>query len=233
MRYSTVLSTCLCMVFLWGCGNSQVAIQTAIAKTKSSLPTSTSTPTFSPTNTATQTLTPTATYTPLPTNTPKLGIFSNPVPIGVTVIRRFSEGVKRGDVFSMSLSVMEIKRGAEANQLAKTNLEWWMYEQPIENQEYLAAKIELDQLDGDPNEISQIFPYWSVTVRYQEGGDDTWAVNLYSSVSKDSYPPLTWSGWLFWLIREGTDPYIYFQPNLLLYDMKGLGSKNSGAYILP
>jgi hypothetical protein len=236
MKYLNAIAICLGIAFVVGCAPSQSAIQTAIAQTQIAQPTNTMLPIFTLTPTSTITATPTQTSTPSPTSppsptsTPIVGIYSNPAPIGVTVTQKTEEGVKPGLAFSMSASVIDVKRGDEADQLARTNLGWPTYTQPIEGQEYIAVKIQLDQLDGDPNETYSIYPYWNLTLRFEEDGEDTWSENGYDTFSKDSYPPLSWSGWVFWLIKKGSTPLLYFQPDLIISEQ--FGYRTSGAYLL-
>ena len=152
-----------------------------------STPTSTATPTLTSTPTATNT--PTVTPTPLPTNTPLPtatlvpGLFISPLNIGDSVIvqeipkKLLKPGVT--DIEVMECSLLEVKQGAEADELAHQYLDWSSYKVPIEGQEYLAIRVHLKLItSGDNYSKETIYQNWNLTLRYSEGGSDTWSIDL-------------------------------------------------------
>jgi hypothetical protein len=78
----------------------------------------------------------------------------------------------------------------------------------------------------DPNSQSLI-PYWHVTLRYSDGGNDIWSVDPVDSVA-EGYPPIEGTGWVFFLMKKDSTPYLYFQPQLIVMEQNGI--RTSGVY---
>lgn len=128
----------------------------------------------------------------------------------------------------IQFTLLEILIGEDANQKAKESLDWLTYETPIEGQEYLAIRGTIKVIkSGDNNEVIPIYPYWSLTLRYSEDGQDTYSIDAFE-IFNEGYPPVEGSGWVFFLIREGSTPYLYFQPDLVIVEQAGI--RSHGAY---
>ena len=202
----------------------------------------------SPTFTATQmpsltpTFTPIPTYTPTITNTPTpvKGSFENPYLLGETTdIIPFGNIRYSDDEFvvfaNYRFTLLEVKTGEEANQQARTSMSFY-YQTPIEQQEYLAFYGTIEVVDSDDmNDTQAAFPNWSFTLRYEENGDDFTTVEVLSEVNEfdSGYPPFSRTGWFFFLVREDTRPYLYFQPLLALTMEAGDMVRDRGVYIDP
>jgi hypothetical protein len=144
-----------------------------------------------------------------------------PAPMGVTIIRRTDLNGEE-----MAATVLEVRRGDNANNLAKTELDW-SYNTPIQGQEYIAIKVKLDVLEADPNAVFTIYTYWSLTLRYSDGGNDIWGIG-FSERLAEGYPPLSGTGWVFFKIKKDSSPLLYFQPKLSV--LETFGYRTSGAY---
>ena len=240
------LSLCLCFIFafplvvLMGCNflpgglsetktpdgsalfTQQTQVAIIVAKQLTAMP-----------PTATVIPSPTPTNTPTMTPTPIVGVFSNPYPIGVEVTlpdipEKYSKkGVK--NLGEMSCKLLEVKTGEDAKQLAKKNKNWYSsFTEPIQGQEYLAVRVHLKRLWYEDNTaVDTIYPYFSLTLRYGENGDDTWSTDPTTKVA-EGYPPIEGEGWTFFLIKSGTKPLLYFQPNLI--SSERIGIRTEGAY---
>lgn len=128
----------------------------------------------------------------------------------------------------MSCKLLEVKSGKEANDLAQTELGWLTYVTPIEGQEYLAVRVKLNHIwYKDNNKVETIYSSWSLTLRYKDQGDDIWSVDLIDKIT-EGYPPIKGESWVFFLIRTGTKPYLYFQPDLMISEQTG--NRISGVY---
>lgn len=186
-------------------------------------PTSSSThaPTHTPSATHTQTPTSTATTTPTPTPIP-LGYFLNPYSFNEAV-RVFDSPL--GDE-TWELTLLEILRGANADKKAREIMSWLEYETPIESQEYIALRVSL-RIEGPENEVLNIWPYVSLTLRYEDSGKDLWSEPT-RSFRKKGYSPLEDEGWIFFLIRQDSYPMLYFQPWLMTNEV--LGYRTEGVY---
>ncbi len=126
------------------------------------------------------------------------------------------------------MTLIDVKIGDEAKLLAQQNLDWINYEEPIDEQEYLAVYVRLKLLNSKENlEVETIYPFWDLTLRYSEGGDDIWSVYPAETLNQ-GYPPIEGEGWVFYLIREGQIPHLYFQPDLMVGEQ--LGVRLHGAY---
>ncbi len=195
------------------------------ANAPTSTPTASSTTTKPPTQTRTSTpnYTPTPKPTKTPTSTPLPGSFSNPAPIGV-IVTRVEEILKEK---TLAVTVLEVRKGNDANKLAKSTLDWLTYETPIEGQEYIAIKAKMEVLKAPANEVYTLYTYWHLTLRYEEDGDDIWPVDVTAIIAK-GYPPIKGEAWIFFLIRKGSQPFLYFQPDLIIDEQHGY--RTSGAY---
>lgn len=194
----------LCLVILTGCGSSEEEIRaTVIAELTSEAPkvtetatlTSTPTDTLTPTITLTPTKRPTRTQTSTPTSTqtPGPGAFSNPATIGETVSRY--ESSERNHF--MTATLLDVVRGEEANNLARSEIDWVWYEAPINGQEYLGVKVKLVYLRNDhPNQVEKINPWRHLTLRYSEDGNDI-AAHEFTDVWTEGYVPIEAEGWVF------------------------------------
>ena len=198
----------------------------ASAATDTQTPASTSTTT--PIPTITNTPTATGTPTPRPTNTPKPtplpGEFSNPAKIGMTV-SRYGSSVS---LSKLEATLLEVLRGEEAENLARSHL--FFFSKPFQGQEYLAVKARLDFIDVlEPENAESIYPTWTFTLRYSENGSDTYAENV-ADLWAEGYVPFSGEGWVFFLVKEGSEPYLYFHP--LLTVVKQFGVTTGGAYFI-
>lgn len=169
-------------------------------------------------NTATAmafTPTPKNTPTPRPTPTPNLGSFNNPIPLGISQKIYSLEAGMTSTAF-----VIETLRGQEANGIAKSTL-GWIYSTPRDDQEYLGIKVHIKFQPDDPNEENSIYPYWHFTLRYQPLGPDTWSEDGVAKFA-EGYMEIEGEGWIFFLIRKDSDPLLYFQPFLMMYEQYGI-----------
>lgn len=218
------------MLVLAACSSGPTAEQveaTVSARLTAAVPPATRTPL--PTLTATI---PPASPTPKPTNTPKptltptlvpVGLFSNPAPIGTTVIRWNT--IKTEE---LGCTVMEVRRGSDALELARSNLSY-LFENPIQGQEYLAVKVKFDVKTAPENEAFSLYVHWHLTLRSSDGGNDLWSIPHLGPIKED-YPPYSVESWIFFLTRANADLLLYFQPDLMI-DQK-YGEWKSGAYFL-
>lgn len=196
----------------------------ASAATDTPIPTSTPTMTLTPTITNSPTVT--RTPTPRPTRTPKPtplpGEFSNPAKMGMTV-SRYDSPLKQ---IRMEATLLEVLRGVEAENLAKSHL--FLFEGPIQGQEYMAVKARIDFLESNkPEEAEFINPFWNFTLRFSEDGWDTYTENLTDDWS-EGYVPFAGEGWIFFKVKEGSEPYLYFHPWLVV--VEAVGVRTGGAY---
>lgn len=229
LRKSMLLFGTLLLVLSFliaGCGSS--AMKIFIKDTPTATATLTPLPTLTPTETPTKTPTPQPTATP----TPPPGSFLTPLHIGESVSlvaipeeyrKQSSDGLEE-----MQLTLLDVKTGEEANLLAQQTLDYFSYQQPIDGQEYLAVYIKLKIIwYTDKNDVQTVAPYWDLTLRYEEEGNDLWSVDEILHLAQ-GYPPIEGEGWVFFLIRTGSTPKLYFQPSLLITEQFGI--RNSGVY---
>lgn len=207
---------------------------TAVKILNRDTPTSPATSTLAPTKKPTKTPKPTATYTPEPTttSTPQPGSFINPLRIGDSIsLETVPEEVRVPEVDyydKWDMTLLDVKVGEEANLLAKEHFGWIYYDEPIEGQEYLAVYVRQKILYSfDNNEVETIYAYWNLTLRYEDGGRDIWSVDVLQKLA-EGYPPIEGEGWVFFLIRTGSEPKLYFQPRLMISEQ--LGYRTLGVY---
>lgn len=189
----------------------------------------TPTPTFTatPTITKTPTLTPTPapSITPMPSPTLEIGTFQSPASVGV-MLTRTSDPSKH---ITMTATLLEFIRDAEAEKLAQSLSACGMFPcKPLSaDEEFLGVKVRLEIIDGDINEKYPIYPYWSLTLRYDEAGKDTWSVNPFQDWG-EGYIPVAGEGWVFYRIRKASQPLLYFHPFLIVTEQ--LGVRTKGGY---
>lgn len=241
MRTNVMLVLAMAALLVAGCGGSQAADPTAIARqveeavsaTLSARPPS---PELEPTIVPIATQTPKATATPLPkpTATPRptqatpLGHFSNPAAVGDVLT--VSAPPDRADPMAvMRYSLLDAVRGSKADTLASQELDRYSYQKPIQGQEYIGALVKLELLKYEETSIQYLWPGWHLRLRLEEGGSFIYAVNGLTEFAV-GYPPLEGEGWVFFLIKEGTQPYLYAQPFIEIMEAGALGSLNWGAY---
>jgi hypothetical protein len=192
-------------------------------------PSFTPTPTFTatPTITKTPTFTPTPvpTITPMPSPTLEIGTFQNPASIGV-MLTRTSDPSKQ---VTMNATLLEFVRDAEAEKLAQSLSACGMFPcEPLSaDEEFLGVKVRLEVIDGDINKKYTIYPYWSLTLRYDEAGKDTWSVYPFQDWGA-GYIPVAGEGWVFYKIRKGSQPLLYFHPHLIVTEQ--IGIRTEGGY---
>ena len=199
--------------------------ENAPTSTFTPLPTSTSLPTDTPTITPTQTITPTKTLTQTSTSTPTPapGSFANPAPIGMEM-RRLDGTINK---WEMTAELLDVKRGEDGNELAKEELGWIYYEAPLEGQEYLCVKVRIEFLKtAEENEVEAIYPFWNFTLRYSETGSDIWGQT--TDLWAEGYVPIEAEGWILFLVKEGTEPLLYFHPQLMVTETRGV--RTGGAF---
>jgi hypothetical protein len=202
-----------------------------------STPTLTNTPTLTLTPTQTHTPTPTPsptkTYTPRPTATLETGTFKNPAGIGDTLT--YSDAP--AEFYRMSLTLLDLVRGKDASVLVRTEGDCGYFGAGsqyspcylLEKQELIVVKVRIDWFGGDKNKENTLYPYWSLTLRYENGGSDIWSMDPVLIWDK-GYIPLKGEGWVFFKIREGSQPRLYFQPMLMVGE--GFGFRTQGGYFM-
>ncbi len=206
-----------------------IAQITANAPTQTPTPTATLTPTPAPTKTPGPTRTPKPTKTigptatPRPTRTPVPGTFRNPIVIG-------QSGTQKSSFYNadLTITVLEVKRGKEALPIAR-RLQSYFYTAPLEKQEYLLAKIKVQWLTGSQTKKITTFSYGEFVLRYENDGDSLQVAEL--DQLAEGYVPLEADGWLQFLVREGSQPLLYVQPELTAAETLGLNT-NTGLYYL-
>jgi hypothetical protein len=164
--------------------------EAAPTATLTASPTTTSTP--PPTQTATLDYSPTPKPTRRPTSTPAPGTFANPAPIG----RSITKSDEPGNRYRMVATLLEVYQGDEADALAKQELDWLSYQNPIEGQEYVAVRVNLVVVRGPTTEVVSLYSYWHFTLRYSETGNDIWSVD-FTNMIQEGYPPLGGETWVF------------------------------------
>lgn len=112
--------------------------------------------------------------------------------------------------------------------MAKSEGIWNNYWPPIEGQEFLAIRIRIEVLEAPKEEVFLVYPYWHLTLRYESGGNDTWGIHMPSEKWAEGYAPIEGGGWYFFVVRQGSDPLLYFQPMLMIHEQ--VGYRTSGAY---
>jgi hypothetical protein len=198
--------------------------------------------TDTPLPTATQTLTPTIeitstpkpTMTSFPTFTPIIikGSVEHPYSINdyaeLPIIPEEFQLRGMTNWGEIGYTLLDVKYGDDAYKLAKRNLDSLGFKEPIDNQEYLAVFGELNFLRYENNtEVKSLYPYWNLTLRYENEGPDIWSENYFEKYA-EGYPPIQGSGWVFFLIKKDTKPFLYFQPLLMVEEQYGM--RSSGAY---
>jgi hypothetical protein len=215
------------LVTLSACGPTEADIQEAIEQTQSAY-----TPTQSFTETPQATRTPKPTNTPRPTQTPIIGSFAHPLHVGDSIILpiipieyRKDENYNGGEI---EFKLLEARSGDQAISEAKLQLDQFSYKEPISGQEYIAIKGFLKiHSYADNNQVKVLYPYWNLTLRSSDGGTDIWSVDPIYSVA-EGYPPIEGEFWIFFLVREDSDQYLYFQPELIAMEQSGV--RTSGVY---
>jgi len=213
-----------------GCssGTSQSAVQTAVVQTLAAIPTQapsatpvpTDTPTPVPTETPGPTNTPLPTSTPLPTRTPLptattiAGTFENPLPIGSTFTQP-----DVGNTTKVSCTVLDAVYGDEANKLAQASSNILLYRSPPADQEYVAVKAKFTLDAEDQYQKTALYPMFQLALRYPQSSSETKA-EVHEPWA-EGYPPLEGEGWVFFLIKKGSSPLLYFQANLAAAEQFG------------
>ena len=186
-------------------------------------PTSTPRPTWTPqpTKTTGPSPTPRPSATPQPTRTPVPGTFQNPIPLGTSATMPNSRYPA-----DMTVTVLEVRRGKEGAAVAR-RLEPYLYRAPVDKQEYLAVKLKLQWLTGNPNKKIYTVSIGDFALRYEDDDSVLWPEGLNKII--DGYVPVENEAWLAYLIREGSQPVLYAQPDLDLSRSYGIKS-NPGLY---
>jgi hypothetical protein len=194
-----------------------IAQITAAAPTQTPTPVATQTRTPAPTKTPGPTRTPKPTKTigptatPRPTRTPVPGTFRNPIAIG-------QSGTTRSEFYEadMTLTVLEVIRGKDAIRIAQ-RLQSLLYTAPIEKQEYLLVKVKIQWMKGPlTTKITMMNSgVDGFALRYVDGGEDLYTAWVDRLVK--GYIPLEGEGWIQFLVREGSQPLLYVQPELAVY----------------
>ncbi len=181
------------------------------------------TPTITSTPTVTKTPTPKPSITPTPTPLP--GSFSNPARIGDEINVQIEAP---GGILEMNALLLEHSRGVQALNLARSNLDWLTFKEPIEGQEYIAIRIKLELPNYlDPDAVVTIDPYWHLTLRREEDSSDIWSVDAGAEWA-EGYPPIEGTGWVFFLVRKETEYSLYFHPFLMITEQ--IGIRTGGAF---
>jgi len=103
----------------------------------------------------------------------------------------------------------------------------YMYEELISEQEYIAIRVHLQVESADPNQVFSLYPAFSLTLRFDDAGGDIWTENLVSLM--EGYPPLGGQFWMYYIVRIGSTPKLYFQPQLMVEEQ--IGIRTTGAYL--
>jgi hypothetical protein len=189
---------------------------------------------LTPTATRTPTATPRPTNTPWPTPTPIKGTWNNPYRVGDTAtvnVNDYIDFVPGTPATIRTFQLLQVVRGEDARLLAKEKTNWfYSFTEPIEGQEYIAVKGKMAYLqDIDQNSVYEIDAFWSLTLRYQLNGFDTWDANSYTSDPWDKgYLPIEGEGWIFYLIQKGSIPVLFFEPDLMIFEQHG--ERSAGVY---
>jgi len=164
------------------------------------------------------------TQTPTASPTPEIGTFKNPAGINQTIIRH--EGITM--IWKMSMTLLEVQKGENAKIVAMNNIPFFSYSNQVEGQEYIAIRVRLDLLEKKDGEfdIESLSSYGDITLRYEEEGEDIWPFDL--DLWVEGYVPLSAEGWVFFAIKEGSQPLIYFHPRLMTTER--LGMRTGGAF---
>jgi hypothetical protein len=125
----------------------------------------------------------------------------------------------------MTITVLEVKRGKDA--LATARRLQYFFTAPVEKQEYLLVKIKIQWLTGSSTKKIITFTYGDFALRYDNNGESL----LPSQIDRlaEGYVPLEKEGWLQFLIREGSQPVLYVQPELVVAQKLGLDT-DTGLY---
>lgn len=189
----------------------------------SATPSPVSSSTRSPTPTITITPTPLPTSTPAPTPTP--GGFDHPASIGDSMRVQIQTP---GGLYDFTATLLEVATGKQARDLARSKISWPYYEEPIQGQQYLAARLRLEVSTViDPDEVMVIYPYHHFTLRRSPDSQDVWSADFVEKWA-EAYPPMEGTGWVFFLAREDVPYLLYFHPFLVVTET--LGIREGGAF---
>src|SRR6266508_2574792 len=182
-----------------------IIVQTVAAQATDNTPTAKATVDI-PTNTPKATNTPGPTNTAQPSPTPIVGTFRFPLHIGDSIKLPGIPDEYRKDPSNnggeVEFQLLEAKRGQDAKAEAQRRLNQFAYQDPISGQEYVAIRGFLRMLSYiDTNQVASLYPYWHLTLRYEDGGSDIWSVDPVYSIA-EGYAPLEGEFWIFFLIRE-------------------------------
>ncbi len=149
--------------------------------------------------------------------------FTHPAPIG-TSVTRYDEPDRR---YEIALTVLKVSRGKDAEQLAKTTLDADTFSPPPAGTEYLAVNVAFDVKRGPNSDSIPLYPNWHVTLRDRDAGEDNVCLNWRKRVTLADAPYHA-ETWLFFVVREGSQPLLYFQPYRMFSSQE---YRNSGAYL--
>jgi len=253
--FGIIILVGICIIGVWFLSKQGVlafpVMSTPLLPTPTLANTTTQTSTFAPTANSTSTNTPTLTISPIPTitNTPlptnTLGPTDTPWPTATPIYGTFDSPLVKENSISLPVvplafrkdpnlsdgeiefTLLGIKTGDEAQAQAKQTLNWYTFQTPIVGQEYIAIQGHLKFSKQNDNTVETIYPYWSLTLRYQDGGDDTWSINPVD-ITAQGYQPIEGTFWIFFLVKKDSQPLLYFQPNLMIMEQHGI--RISGAY---
>ena len=121
----------------------------------------------------------------------------------------------------MRATLLEAVRGEEADDLARSQLRRYSYQEPIRGQEYMAVKVRLEVLEYEDPNVQILYPHWHLTLRHSESGGDIWSVDPLVKW-QEGYVPLRGEGWVFFLVKEDSHPHLYVHPYLLITEQLGI-----------
>ncbi len=147
--------------------------------------------------------------------------------MGVT-LTRFSDPRQ---INEMKATLLDAMRGDQAWQLAQTELSCRAYCGPQADEELMAVKVRLEWTKGNPGVTQTLFPYKSLAVRYEETSEDIWCLE-YQDQWAEGEIPISGEGWVFFKIRKGSQPVLYFSPLLVVYGPQGY-ELGGGYFLLP
>ena len=118
-------------------------------------------------------------------------------------------------------TVLDVKRGKEADAIARSEMGYG-YEGLIEDQEFISVLVEVEMMGGDKNKTEILFLDWHFSLRYREDGEDYEPEYCTCNRFAEDYPPLKGTGWIFFKVKVGTEPHLFFAPDLSPLLLRGV-----------
>ena len=150
------------------------------------------------------------------------GTFAQPLPLDVSAVR-YDE---RNHSNEIALAVLEVLRGADAEQFAAESLDAESLPPLADGAEYLTVKVIFDIKHAPASDTLPLYPHWHVVLREENAGEDIAIVN-WRDMAMEAVPPYSAETWLFFIVHKDSQPLLYFQP-YRIYSSEEF--RNSGAY---